>query len=311
MLERIALVLKPYYNTRTASSPDFNNLLKRSIEASKGMGRQKLQKILNRGGETAAFISASRQTNSRKENKRRTSDLIKDLQGETRTKDFYKLKGRYAEEETGKMKSETSIMAIGLDFEEIMKLREKYDQDSIIFKGKDNVIGMYDGKQVYISKPLTDAPKKKDNDSPKEKEEPNPYKENRKEKSEVLTDPKEKSESWTQFRNVGLSLDFVWDDPVKWDSNRAISINDLDKSGFFEKHDINPKDYKTEIKDWKKDKKKKQNSGISRDEFLKTKVKNPATGNDVQIGTLSKYDKNTPEYKLYLDMLRKWKGSKA
>jgi hypothetical protein len=311
-VETLKALVKSNLNTKHASKAD--DIIPRLIQAAKGIGRSKLQKLLNTEGQTLAFISASRQSKSKKENKNRTEQLIRDLQ-EMGVRDFYTLKGRYEEEETGEMKSEVSIMPVGISFEDIMTLREKYDQDSIIFKGEDNMVGMYDGKDALIAKPLKSTNKKPETEKEKKKhEESNPYKKDRIKKKEVVTDREEKGESWTQFRNLGLNFDFLWNDPVTWGSDKKpTTVNYLQEKGFFDKVGIDPKGYVQEKSDWKSDKKKDKEKSLSvgEDTFLNTRVKSPETGNMVKIKSLKSRGKDTDAYKFYKKLREEWKKSQA
>lgn len=288
----LARHIRGVFTDRTASGSKRGEL-QRLIEAAKGVSKKKLKKLNNEKGKTVAYITAYRQSKSKKENKKRNSQMIRELQ-KSGVKDYYTLQGRYEEQETGEMKNEQTFLLLNPDLKDVMKAAEKFDQDSIIFKGKDNVIGMYNRLEgeVVVAKPGTEEVSVKDEAGDADYE-----------------------NAWTRFRSIGLNYDFVWSDPIKFDKDnpKPLSIEDLDKKGWLEKHNVNKEDFTHKGKsDYQK--KKDDRGGKDRDkarkEFLNKTVKNPETGNDVKIKTLKGKPQDSKAYQEYLKLKKKWeKGS--
>jgi hypothetical protein len=292
----LASAIQNLFTGKTASESDQISRFYRLVEAAKNMSLKKLNQLNQQEGTSIGYITAYRGTKTKTDNKNRNSKMIRDLQ-KGGVKDYYTLEGRYQEEETGKMKAEQTFLLINPSLEAMMEAAEKYEQDSIIFKSKDNVIGMYnrlDGN-VYIAKPGSET---------KSVKEP--------------TDGKHEGygEAWTRFRNIGLSYDFVWDDPISFDvkNPKPVTVERLESEGFLKKHEIPKETFKKSPDDGDGYKKrKKERGGIDRDmereKFLNTRVINPETGNKVLVKSLKSKSQDTDAYQYYLKLKDQWEKS--
>lgn len=134
------------------------------------IGRTDLQNLHQKKG-SFVIVSAYRGDMSKKENKIRHGEMLADLQrmGYRNWKDASGYWGY----------REKSVIVPRMSYKEGVHIGEKYDQDAIIYKHDDGVIGMYDlkGRSVQIAAPEVD----------------------------FYTD----DEGVTEFRNVSMSYDFI------------------------------------------------------------------------------------------------------
>lgn len=304
-------ILKRAFRIRNASVTQRDALISRLIEAAKALSTRKLKKLNYEKGTSIAYITAYRQDKSKKENKKRNSEMIRKLQ-QSGVKDYYTIQGRFDEEKLvplqkgekvdpenivekdGKKFKKTKVfveeqtfLLINPDLKSVMEIAGQYDQDAIIYKGKDNVVGMYSNinNNVIIATPGTEQVSTKDKPGEHDYE-----------------------EAYTRARNIGLNYDFVWDDPVPLDKSnpKPVTIKTLKESGWLEKHDIAESDFSFEpdkpYREKVEDRGDKINRDDAREKFLKTKVTNPETGNEVQIDTLRKAPADSQAYRLYVQL---------
>lgn len=141
-------------------------------KASRDLGRSEIQMMHQKKG-TFGVLSAFTGDHSRKENKQRHGELIRDLQikGYRQWKDA---KGYWGYREK-------SVIVPDMSFRDLVELGKKYDQDAVIFRSNDGVVGMYDLKEgsVQIAAP----------------------------EIEYYTD----DEGVTEFRQVSMSYQFIKD----------------------------------------------------------------------------------------------------
>lgn len=264
----------------------------RVLKVAKDISKNKLKRLNGEHGTSIAYITAFRQGKGLNENKKRNSQMIRELQ-KSGVKDYYTVQGRYEEQATGEMKQEQTFLLVNPNLSDVILAANKYDQDSIIFKGKDNVIGLYNrlDNEVIIA-----APGSEDVSVKRE----NPGKPGY-------------DAAYTRFRSIGLNYDFRWDDPIKMDMTnpKEITVADLKKSGWLERQKVNIQDFSRKGRSVYKDKNKEEKNPRDRDlqKFLKTRVRNPETGNEVQISTLKGKPQNSQAYQYYLELSKAWKKS--
>ena len=102
-------------------------------EAARTLGLKNLEKLHNKRG-TFAILSAYRPL-SKKENKDRHGELLRDLQVMGYNKG-YDAKGYWTH-------TEKSLLVPNMSFKDAIKLGKKYDQDAIVYKGRE-VLAIYD-----------------------------------------------------------------------------------------------------------------------------------------------------------------------
>ena len=152
-----------------------------------------LQKLLSRGG--AFGVISAYTTVSKSENQKRHGMLMADLQklGHRPTT----LKGSW------EGVTEKSLLIPRMRPEDLFKLGRKYEQDAVIYKSKDGVIGMYYTKG---------APR-----------------------AEVAVDPKGEAavaiandpSLYSKARGVSFQFEFLWGQEVPWNGSSPISRKQL------------------------------------------------------------------------------------
>lgn len=153
--------------------------------------RQKaLLKMLSLGG-TFGVLSAY-STGSKKQNKIRHGDLIADLQRLGYRK-VTPLKGSW------EGVTEKSVLVPRMKPNDLFRLGRAYEQDAVIYKSGDGVIGMYHTKG---------APKAEVAVDPKGDA-----------AFEVATDPS----LYSKARGLSFEFGFLWDQGIPWDGRRPIT----------------------------------------------------------------------------------------
>lgn len=168
----------------------------RDIHAARAIGLKKLRQLHSMDG-TFAILSAYRPL-SKAENKARHGELLRDLQNLGYRK-WYDAKGYWTH-------TEKSLLVPNMSFRDAIELGEKYDQDAIVYKSRDGIVGIYDlrTREVMLTGPDISM-----QDSPE---------------GEI-----------TKFRNTGLTYDLIEDETLPF-GNRPIRREDLETSGFLQRH---------------------------------------------------------------------------
>jgi|AntDeeMinimDraft_6_1070357.scaffolds.fasta_scaffold13763_1 hypothetical protein len=102
-------------------------------EAARSIGLNKLKQLHEKRG-TFAILSAYRPL-SKSENQDRHGELIRDLQIMGYRK-WYDAKGYWTH-------TEKSLLVPKMNFGDAMQMGHKYDQDAVVFKSMDGIIGIY------------------------------------------------------------------------------------------------------------------------------------------------------------------------
>jgi hypothetical protein len=95
-------------------------------------------------GDTPVGVISAYKERSKKENQKAHGQLMAELQrmgyspGQIRP-----LRGQYFTAEGGEMKAEQSIMVLGADFNDLVELGQMLEQESIIYKTPEGVVGAY------------------------------------------------------------------------------------------------------------------------------------------------------------------------
>lgn len=122
------------------------NLLPVLKKTARDLGRNEIDMMHQKRG-TFGVLSAYTGRHSKKENKDRHGELIRDLQikGHRNWKDAQGYWGY----------REKSVIVPDIAFHDLLELGDKYDQDAVIFKSNDGVVGMYSlkGGSVQIAAP--------------------------------------------------------------------------------------------------------------------------------------------------------------
>lgn len=288
-------IVKAFSGNKTASE----KTLQRLIKIAKDISKKKLERLHQEEGTSMAFITAYRQNLSLKENKKRNNEMLKSFQ-KSGLKDYYDLDGRYLEEETGKMKGEKTFLLVGPDLKTVMQQADKYEQDSIIFKSKENVVGMYNRLtgDVTIATPMN-----KEQMSVTDK----------KVKTKSGDPPPSFEDAWSRFRNIGLSYNFDWDTTFKMNvkNPKPITMKELKSSGFLKKHNLSEKDFKRDESEDVSTYSKKQRDPEGDDhKFYETRVINPDTGRENKLRSLRSAEPGTKAHALFQRLWAQYQKSK-
>lgn len=181
--------------------------LYRTKEAFSGVGQNVIERVYSEPGKTAGVISPWRMDLPRSENKERTTRLVRDLQKMGYT--FFMGKGQYDPDnlpDRRESKWEQSFLVPDIRFEDLIKLGEKYDQDSVIWNGPTGVTGMYFIDEGYAV-PATEVPE---------------------------TGRTKEDEFFSEFRGTGYTTPFMWDLKVPYSKNDPVGWQDLADAGAFE-----------------------------------------------------------------------------
>lgn len=111
------------------------------------LGLREMEKLVEMPG-TFGIVSAYTK-GSKSKNQGRHGELMAELQRRGYTpKQLRPLRGQYFAEGGG-MKAEQSVLVVGMRFEDVVELGKMFGQESVIFKAKDGVLGLYytDGSQ--------------------------------------------------------------------------------------------------------------------------------------------------------------------
>jgi hypothetical protein len=187
-----------------------DQLVQRFKEAVSGMRQEKIEQMYRYPGRVGV-ISAWDMTDYRSENKEATRNLMQRL--DRMGYDYYMGKGKYDPDNLPDKRTspwETSFTVPDIRFEDIIQLGRVFEQDSVIWKGPNQIIGMYYIDEGYAI-PTLKMPEAGRTDE---------------------------EEFFSEFRNTGYTTPFRWDYEI--DYNGPLTWNDLTEAGFFEDMEDDP-----------------------------------------------------------------------
>jgi len=156
-----------------------------------------LRKLMGMGSHFGVLSAYT--TTSKSENKRRHTNLIRDLQAMGYRR-WEPLRGKW------EGVSERSILVPGMSSQDLFELGRRYQQDAVIYKSREGVVGMYFTEGVPRAVLAVDP-----SGSPALQISPDPG-----------------SELYSKARGLRFEFGFVWTE-VPWDGRTPISRADVER----------------------------------------------------------------------------------
>lgn len=170
--------------------------------AAGSLGLREMEQWMETPGDTFGIVSAYKSSLSKSENQARHGKLMAQVQllGYPPSK-VKPVRGQYFDA-AGDMVAEKAILILGADFGDILALGQMFDQESVIYKNSDGLIGAYytDGSMRANIAPAG-KPSRVEVRSPKPESGGPP----------APTDP------WSKSRNVGFEFPIDWSTELRYD----------------------------------------------------------------------------------------------
>jgi hypothetical protein len=178
---------------RGALLPVLREIAKTASMEKAALRKKQMQKLMGQDG-TFGVISAY-QPGSKKQNKERHGELIRDLQ-----KMGYKpetLRGSW------EGVTEQSMFIPNIKPEDLFELGRKYNQDAVIHKSKDGVLGMYHTKGAPRAEIAVDA------------------------KGDPAFQSATDKSLYSKSRGLSFEFGFLWGENVPWDGKKPVSRKEM------------------------------------------------------------------------------------
>ena len=194
--------------------PALGRLLVAEIDRLAELRRRQLERLLGEG-KSFGNISAWRGELSRRENKERMARLRRRL--EQMGYRPVESSAAWEDRETGKVYRERSFLVPGARPEDLFELGREFDQDSVIFKSPQGVLGMYDTRGENPKVVLAQRP---DGEPAYRIQAEKPAKRERGPEHET---ERVEPELFSRTRGINFEFDFQWDRPVPFDGETPMS----------------------------------------------------------------------------------------
>jgi hypothetical protein len=157
--------------------------------------KKQMQKLMDMGKDFG--VMSAYQSGSKKQNQKRHGKLVRDLQKMGYR--FEPLRGKW------EGVSEKSILIPNIDPKDLFELGRKYEQDAVIHKSKEGVLGMYHTKGEPRAEIAVDP------------------------KGNPAFDVSTDKDLYSKARGLSFEFGFLWGDEVPWDGKSPLSPKDVNK----------------------------------------------------------------------------------